>query len=90
MKVIKEIREEVEQLSHQLLSKGIHQFTIDWVEKYEQELLNQECGDGLVNDETLLGSLAYRIDCLIEIAKPDTEDYLIYQKLQTIIEKGRK
>lgn len=90
MKAIKEIRKEVEQLKNQLFSKGIHQFTIDWVEKYEEELMEQESGEALVNDETLLGSMAYRIDNLIEIAKTDTEDYLIYQQLQAIIAEGRK
>lgn len=89
MKAIKEIRQQVEALHDDLFSVGIHQFTIDWLEKYIEELMEQEAGDLRVDDATALGSLAYRIDTLLEIAKEDTEDYLILKRLQTIIEEGR-
>lgn len=52
--------------------------------------MEQETGESHVNDDTLLGALAYRIDTLIEVANAETEDYLIYQQLQSVIEGGRK
>lgn len=89
MKIL-EIRKEVENLHSKLKSTGIHQYTIDLVENVTEELLEQETGESSVDDSTLLGSLAYRIETLIEVARAETEDYLIYRQLQTIIEEGRK
>ena len=90
MKEIKEIREEIEGLQDSLHSDGIHQFTIDWVELFIEEFVEQETGESRLSDETLLGSMAYRLDTLLEIAKADTEDYLIFKRMQEIIEEGRK
>ena len=87
---ISEIRKEVESLHSKLKSTGIHQYTIDLVENVTEELLEQETGESSVDDATLIGSLAYRIETLIEVARAETEDYLIYRQLQTIIEEGRK
>ena len=89
MKEIKEIREEIEGLQDSLHSNGVHQFTIDWVELFIENLLEQETRESRLSDETVLGSMAYRLDTLLEIAKADTEDYLILKRLQTIIEEGR-
>ncbi len=87
---ISEIRKAVESLHSKLDSTGIHQYTIDFVENVIEELMEQETGESHVNDDTLLGALAYRIDTLIEVANAETEDYLIYQQLQSVIEGGRK
>lgn len=90
MKKISEILKEVEALERQLHSKGIHQYTIDLIEKVEERLYEHDMGESGVDDATELGSIAYRMDCLLEIVSKDTEDYLIYQQLQKIIEEGRK
>ena len=74
----------MEGLKDHLMSKGIHQFTIDLVEETESELLEQEIGDA-----TMLGALAYKIDTVLEIASSETEDYIIFQKLKLIIEEAR-
>lgn len=88
MKAIKEIRKEVEAVN--LHSKGIHQFTIDLVELIDDELMILETGETNLSYETFLGSIAYKIDTVLEIAREDSEDYLIYKRLQEIIEEGRK
>jgi len=89
MKEIAEIRKDVEGLKDHLKSKGIHQFTIDLVEETESELLEQEIGESHVDDATMLGALAYKIDTVLEIASSETEDYIIFQKLKLIIEEAR-
>ena len=90
MKAIKEIKKEVETVHDSLKSKGIHQFTIDLVELVHGEIFMLETGECPLSDETILGSIAYKIDTVLEIAREDSEDYLIYKRLQEIIEKGRK
>lgn len=90
MKEIKEIRKQIEEVHSNLGGSGVHQYTIDLVEEIHDELMTQEADEISLTDETCLGSIAYKIDNLLEIAKEDTEDYLIYKQLQTIIEEGRK
>ena len=87
---IQDTRKKIEQIHNQLMSNGIHQFTIDLVEDMDSELLDQEAGESRVDDDTLLGALAYRIDCILEIASNTNEDYLIFKKIKEIIEEVRK
>ncbi len=90
MKTIKELREKVDGLNDRLLSKNIHQYTIDIVEALYEDLIPQECGEGAVSNSIFFGAKSYEICNLLEIVDKETEDYLFLEDLLEVIEEGRK
>ena len=75
----------LEQLEKKLYHKDIHQATIDIVEECQMSIDNPEDDNGLSFD-TILGSLCYKVDNLLEICDHNLYDYGILKELMNILE----
>lgn len=90
MNEISVIREQINELKEKLGSNNIHQFTIDYFEELDEDLMSQECNERSIDNATFFGAESYRICNILEVIDKETEDKILFEKLLDIIEKGRK
>ena len=90
MSEITKIREDVQELSKKLMSNRIHQFTIDYFEELDEDLMSQECNERSIDNATFFGAESYRICNILEVIDKETEDKILFEKLLDIIEIGRR
>lgn len=90
MSEITKIREDVQELSKKFMSNRIHQFTIDYFEELDEDLMSQECNERSIDNATFFGAESYRICNILEVIDKETEDKILFEKLLDIIEIGRR
>ena len=90
MSGIKELKERIDELKDKLKSNGIHQFTIDFFEEMDEDLMLQECNERNIDNATFLSAASYKICTVLEVIDKETEDRILFEKLLEIIEEGRK
>ena len=90
MSGIKELKERIDELKDRLKSNGIHQFTIDFFEEMDEDLMLQECNERNIDNATFFSAASYKICTVLEVIDKETEDRILFEKLLEIIEEGRK
>lgn len=82
MKNVKEALEIVETIDEKYNQTGaIKQFTIDMIEHFVEELNGCILGETELSEETILGSLSYKANTVLEICDDEITDFYVLQEL---------
>ena len=82
---LKRLENKIRELDSNLRMGNAHQFTIDYLETLSEEIELQRTGENGVEDETYLNATEYNLENVLEIMRPDTEDYLIIQSVLCVL-----
>lgn len=85
MDKLKLLKNKIRELDSNLRVGNAHQFTIDYLETLSEEIELQRTGENGVEDETYLNATEYNLENVLEIMRPDTEDYLIIQSVLSVL-----
>ena len=85
MDKLKLLENKIRELDSNLRMGNVHQFTIDYLETLSEDINLQRTGENGVEDETYLNATEYHLENVLEIMRPDTEDYLIIQSVLSVL-----
>ena len=85
MDKLKLLENKIRELDSNLRMGNAHQFTIAYLETLSEEIELQRTGENGVEDETYLNATEYNLENVLEIMRPDTEDYLIIQSVLSVL-----
>ena len=85
MDKLKLLENKIRELDSNLRMGNAHQFTIDYLETLSEEIELQRTGENGVENETYLNATEYNLENVLEIMRPDTEDYLIIQSVLSVL-----
>ena len=85
MDKLKLLENKIRELDSNLRMGNAHQFTIDYLETLSEEIELQRTGENGVEDETYLNATEYNLENVLEIMRPDTEDYLIILSVLSVL-----